>query len=158
VGASNWIAIGALAVAVLGYVSNRRALNTEQADRKAQLELLKRQVEAEAEQRETQGWADLVPIPVETRWLAKSAETRLDIVNVGAGTARAAYWFVRGEVPEDIVEKGRLDSLILPGGTQELKVHTSRSLDRELYFVARWTDARGAQESVPLPLAWKPPY
>lgn len=40
--ASNWIAVGALAVAVLGYVSTRRALATEQADRKAQLALLKR--------------------------------------------------------------------------------------------------------------------
>ena len=55
-------------------------------------------------------------------------------------------------MPEDVVESGRLDSLILPDASQELTIHTSRSVERELHFVARWTDARGPQESVPLPL------
>lgn len=81
---------------------------------------------------------------------------QLAIVNAGAGAARAAHWFVRGEVPEDVVESGRLDSLILPDASHKLMVHTSRSIERELYFVAGWTDARGPRESVPIPLPWKP--
>ena len=107
-----------------------------------------------------------MPIVVETTWLAKSAERRLDIVNGGseqpfrsdgAGAARAGYWLVRGEVPEDVVESWTT-GLPDPSGrvprTDDSHVTVGRA---RTPFVARWTDARGPQESCRYPSPWKPP-
>ena len=150
---SDWIAVGALAVAFLGlvvafltFLYNRRALQRERSDRAEQIDLLRRQVSHESAAR-------LIVEHLHGTDEGAEAFFSFTVRNVGRNTARN----VRIEVEQphskrfDVgwtTAETELRAALAPGDEERATLRVSAEAVRngELVLVGHWEDENGVHE------------
>jgi hypothetical protein len=138
VDASNYIAGGALAVAVLGYLDNRRALREDRRDRRAQIAV-------ETEDREAKRLANVRAARGGVSWSQGSGEHEFFVIAGGPANARDVLLWFADDNGARITAAVSIP--VLPAGQREQKRITGpRDQPGDTYLVASWNDDVGPHE------------
>jgi hypothetical protein len=146
---SDWIALGALALAAASWLSNRRAISREQRDREQNIALLRRQVAVE-------GSADLVAENL-GGVNHSSGDPTVGLVftvrNVGRATARDISVDVQRFGEHDlstgwVLGEASVDAALDHGERQRVQLHfpVEEARRGDLFVTAYWEDENGRHE------------
>jgi hypothetical protein len=157
-GASEWIALAALLVSVVGVLLNesrirreRDAREREDRRRDEELNLLHQQVEGEAERRLEQRHAHLIGFQGSISGGDPTDEFTLSILNTGPDIAREVTAWVGDQTGAGISGPQRLGALPPNADRpQEFRIVVGRGASRgqrEIALWASWIDGTGASKS-----------
>lgn len=140
------VAALALLVALGGLVHNVLAIRHERRDRGEELELLRRQLAREEEDRDQQRRADVHAIRGGTSFSEGRAEHEFQLVNAGPATARDVRCWLQTEAGEPLGDPlpTRARILIAEQTATEL-IQAPRPQPDPLTLVVAWDDGAGTQ-------------
>jgi hypothetical protein len=141
------IALGALLVAIGGYLLNRRAIAAEARDRKRSLELLEKQVATDVAAHEASGQAVVRAEPGSISWGDPTSAYQVTLVNGGPASARDVQYRVIDQDDFTIAE-GDVASILLRGERQRIAVSIPRAEYGRLVVLVKWLDRNGHEEPV----------
>lgn len=132
-----------IALSSLGY--SVFAIRREQADRREELDLLRHQVEGDAEDRRAQRRAEVAAVRGGISWGDPFTEHEFHLVNAGPANARAVRYWAARQGHRVIAESGF--PVLLPGESHTIRLQVPRQMQQgPLALVVAWEDGEGEHE------------